>query len=202
VSILYARVSPQRLNFVLTHGDTLWACRCVGSDAYDPLRFYPGVTNPPSPYWVVCSTVVGSDSLDWGTFPALSVGMFLPGRSPVFAPLAVPGAVSDPDGGADPPGPGDRSDWLGAPRPNPTGGPVLIPVGSASLLSPARVEIWSASGALVWEDGEARPIRARDGQEFLWPGCDRDGRAVPPGVYFCRVRAGGLHVERKITVVR
>ena len=203
VTLLYARVAPQRLNFVLTRGDTLWACRCAGTDTLDPVRRHPAVSDPPSPYWVVCSAPVGNDSLDWSPFPAHSVAAFVPGQIPSYLPIGLPAALGEPDDGmVEPPLGVERTAWLGAPTPNPTAGGVRIPLGARAPAGEIRCEIWNAAGARIWSAAVAG--RGRDGvpSAVSWPGLDCDGRTVPPGVYFCRVHAGGEHAERTITVVR
>lgn len=93
VEILYTRVKPARLNFVLSHGDTLWALRCSGSDAPDPVRYFPRDAAA-SPFWIVASQPVGGEGGRWGAIPETSLGVFVPGRAPAFYPVQTPGTAS------------------------------------------------------------------------------------------------------------
>lgn len=44
----------------------------------------------------------------------------------------------------------------------------------------------------------APPYRAR----MIWNGCDRDGRAVPPGIYFVRIRYDDAAVTKSVLLMR
>ena len=69
----------------------------------------------------------------------------------------------------------------------------------------ARMRIYALDGRLVWQ--EFRP--ARGGRHtFHWTGVDRQGRAVPPGLYICQLhlradwsKAEGVVVSRTVAVV-
>ncbi len=60
------------------------------------------------------------------------------------------------------------------------------------------VEVLDAAGnrvrSLICKDGAGGPATA------TWDGADRQGRFVPPGVYFCRYDAPGVVVVRKVLV--
>lgn len=47
-----------------------------------------------------------------------------------------------------------------------------------------------------------RALQAGGPHEHTWDGRDRDGRALPAGVYRAVLRAGGERVERRVTLVR
>jgi len=78
---------------------------------------------------------------------------------------------------------------LGAPRPNPSVGRVLIP-----YALPARAQvslrIYDASGALVRTLTSAEQPAAY--HRVLWNGTDEQGMRVLPGTYFCRFQAPGF----------
>lgn len=81
-----------RLDFVLTAGDTLYALRFAGSDEADPLAYCPadssgGRQPEASPYWAAATQVLGSDAGRWGTIPARTLGVFVPGQAPQFHPI-------------------------------------------------------------------------------------------------------------------
>jgi len=84
------------LNVTMTQGDTLYAVSAFG------LSYYPlaGRGDPPSPYWVVASQIVGSGAAGWGTIPSGMLGVFAPEAAPRFVPLDVPRGRSAPAAGA------------------------------------------------------------------------------------------------------
>jgi hypothetical protein len=62
------------------------------------------------------------------------------------------------------------------------------------------VGIYDLSGRLVRGFAPAR--REAGEQELMWDGLSDDGRAVPSGVYFCRVGGAGLAEVGKVVLVR
>jgi predicted glutamine amidotransferase len=85
--------SPPKLNFVLTDGDTLYALHCYGYGTSYSVRYYPagsGGGHEASPYWVVASEPLGLTSDGWGTIPARTLAVFVPGEAPRFMPLDGP----------------------------------------------------------------------------------------------------------------
>jgi len=86
---VHERAPEARINFILTRGDTLWALRCAAYDQSDPVRFYPAGTDS-SPYWAVASQPVGTDGARWGTIPAATLGVFVPGEPPSFYSVETP----------------------------------------------------------------------------------------------------------------
>ena len=84
-------------------------------------------------------------------------------------------------------------------RPNPFNPVTAI---SFHLDSPAsvRLGVWNPAGRLVSRiaDGEMRAGT----HSFVWNGTDNEGRALPSGVYFCRIDAGLYSESRKMTLVR
>lgn len=93
VELLYDRVAPARLNFIMTRGDTLWALRCSGSDTPDPVRYYPNDA-PASPFWIVASQPVGAEGGRWAAIPPASLGVFVPGQPPAFYPVQTDGTAT------------------------------------------------------------------------------------------------------------
>jgi predicted glutamine amidotransferase len=183
-----------RLNFVLTDGDTLYALRCAPYDESDAVRFMPqSDSRQPqvSPYWAVASQPVGSHMNQWGTIPARSLAVFVPGRAPQFLP--VNGDTTAPP-----------LDWpklqVSPAQPNPMRGgvevPIQVPAGGAQV----TLEIWDPQGRLVWRDGPQ--VFDAGERRIHWNARDRDGAEVPSGSYFCRVRVGARTWEQRVAVVR
>jgi hypothetical protein len=95
--------------------------------------------------------------------------------------------------------------------PNPFSSATTITVSSISdyqYISEKELHIYDVSGRKV-KDISLVPISTLEksshtGQAFLrgaeatWDGTDREGRDVPPGVYFCLYRAQGFQVSKKI----
>jgi hypothetical protein len=79
--------------------------------------------------------------------------------------------------------------------PNPAGGPASWRL---HLPAPAQVtaRLYNSRGALIQEIA-AGPMTAGD-HELVWDGRTVRGRPAPPGVYFLRLRAGGLDQVRKV----
>jgi predicted glutamine amidotransferase len=81
------------INFVLTDGDTLYALHYYGTGNANPVRYYPVFDGTPeaSPYWAVASEPVGGSAEGWASIPPRTLGIFVPGRAPVFRSVADPG---------------------------------------------------------------------------------------------------------------
>jgi predicted glutamine amidotransferase len=81
-----------RLNFVLTDGDTLYACHFYGLGSTNAVQFYPDLvfSGGESPYWVAASQKFGSHNEGWGAVAARTLGVFVPGRAPEFLPIESP----------------------------------------------------------------------------------------------------------------
>ncbi len=100
-----------------------------------------------------------------------------------------------PDGGSG----GDMPRGLVAGYPNPFG-----PETSIRWMLPesgtVTVGIYDLAGRLVRAFG---PMRLEAGeQELAWDGLRADGRAVPSGVYFCKVQAPGLDATHKLVLLK
>jgi aminopeptidase N len=89
--------------------------------------------------------------------------------------------------------------WLPQNHPNPFGAETWIGFHLESA-GPARLDIYDLNGRWVTRllDGPrvAGPARVR------WNGLDARGRRVPPGVYYCRLRAGTEATTRRMLCVR
>jgi hypothetical protein len=117
---------------------------------------------------------------------------------PVATGLPPVGIVFD-DGAAPPPDAGDATLSLGAPWPNPAADRVHV------ALTLAR----AASVAIELHDVAGRRVLALPGGE-MGPGTveldcalvDAGGRALRPGVYVVRARAGSSEARRRLVVVR
>jgi hypothetical protein len=84
-------------------------------------------------------------------------------------------------------------------RPNPTSGRTTVSL-SLPRRAPTRLEVYSASGALV--RGLLDAELAAGSHELVWDGCGSDGRPVSRGAYFVRLEADGRFVLAKLTVTR
>ena len=73
------------------------------------------------------------------------------------------------------------------------------PVSDIRSAEPARVAIYDVAGRLVrrldlpWGEGERR---------VTWDGNNGEGLQAASGIYFCRVRAGGMEISKKILLMR
>jgi hypothetical protein len=90
---------------------------------------------------------------------------------------------------------------LGAPWPNPAGGPVAFAVHVPPELAtgPVTLEIFSVSGRRI-----ARPFSgqlAAGPGRLVWTLRDDDGAPVAPGLYIARLRAGTHEQTRKLAVL-
>jgi hypothetical protein len=83
--------------------------------------------------------------------------------------------------------------------PNPFMGSVRIEF-TLDAKSRAELGIYDVTGRLVRciSSGTLYPER----HSFEWNGKDRNGVDVPPGVYFCRISAGGEEATRKLVLAR
>ena len=85
------------------------------------------------------------------------------------------------------------------PNPLETGQSMQI-ILSLPTTGPIEVTIYDVRG------GKVRDLFAGKASEslmhFHWDGRNNDGLAARSGVYFCRVRTGGVIVSRKVTLIR
>ncbi len=188
-----AGLTTGRLNFVLTAGDTLFALRCARSDTGDPVRYYPA-SRPLSPYWIAASTTLGSHPRAWADLPARSLAVFVPGPPPQF--LSIDADTTGTSGIGEPPAPAA----IGSARPNPASASVSIPISAANGEAPASIEVWDSQGRMIWRDG--RRWVGTGPQALVWETRDQAGRAVAPGIYFCRVRVAETFREQRVVIVR
>ncbi|HTW90741.1 MAG TPA: FlgD immunoglobulin-like domain containing protein [bacterium] len=83
--------------------------------------------------------------------------------------------------------------------PNPFTGRTVVRFGVAHS-GQTNVSIYSPAGTLVRTLCSSVLTPAR--YSLAWDGKDERGRAVPAGVYFCRLQAGGRSTSKRITLVR
>jgi predicted glutamine amidotransferase len=179
-----------RLNFVMMTGDTLFAVRLSEGDIYDPVKYYPPAADGVSSWWAVASQPVGSDPNHWVSIPVRTLAMFIPGRLPVFLPIAE--TVQEPQNAL--------VEKIGAASPNPTCGMVEIRVTGTPEGAPAFLEIYDAQGRVVHREG---PLEIPVGDVRLqWDGRDKNGNPAASGLYFARVRVGALEREQRIHLIR
>lgn len=103
---------------------------------------------------------------------------------------------------SDPTGIGDAS----APRalsllpnaPNPFSNMTTLRVGS-DVANEATIEVFDAAGHRVREE---RVPLASGWQDLAWSGVDGNGKPLPSGVYFYRIRAGGQTQTHKFIITR
>lgn len=99
-------------------------------------------------------------------------------------------------GGSDPAG----GFALGKSYPNPFDVSAVIPYRLAKPCTQVRLVIYDAVGR------EVRRLldesRAAGCYQAVWDGRDRQGRSVPPGVYFYRIDAGGFSQTNKLLLVK
>ena len=186
-----ANLTSSRLSFVLAAGDTLFALRHARSDDADPVRYFPDASGA-SPFWIAASQALGSQTANWGTIPAMTLAVLVPGEPPLFLPTYANAGIEVPGDGA--------ALTVGRARPNPAARSIEIPLSVPSGGVTVRFEVWDAQGRLIWKDGP-RQIDAGE-SELLWQTADRRGRQVPAGTYFCTVSAGTVVSRQPITVVR
>ncbi len=85
-------------------------------------------------------------------------------------------------------------------EPNPFSGETSI---RFSLESPQEVslELFDLRGRLVRSFGNGNP-RERGEHQIVWDGRDEQGRPLPSGVYFYKLKAGGKEGSRKAILIR
>ncbi len=85
--------------------------------------------------------------------------------------------------------------WLGCPSPYRAGQQITL---AASLGTPLEVAIYSVNGRLerVLFHG------AWNGGRVVWDGRTQNGATAEAGIYFCRARAAGWEISRKVLRVR
>ncbi len=88
---------------------------------------------------------------------------------------------------------------LGQNHPNPFNPTTEITYG-LPVTSPVRLEIFDVRGKLVRQLVDATQPAGR--ARAIWDGRDRAGHAMPSGVYFYRLRAGGTSLARRMLLVR
>jgi hypothetical protein len=91
----------------------------------------------------------------------------------------------------------DAATGLSAPNPFHAGGKLML-----SLGQPGRVvlKVYDATGRLVRTLDAGR--LSSGSHQIEWDGRDSRGANVQPGVYFCRMLAGDLALNRKIVLMR
>lgn len=119
-------------------------------------------------------------------------------RNPEIAPaLTMMGFVAD-SAAVSGVEPGAPAHLVLAAAPNPSRGAVTLSY-ALPVAGAVEVTVHDVAGrtvaTLLSGRAEAGPHEAR------WDGRDADGRRAPPGVYLCRVRAGGEAVTRRIARV-
>jgi hypothetical protein len=89
---------------------------------------------------------------------------------------------------------------LRPPYPNPTGGRASISF-DLPQSAPVDVDVLDLGGRVVRTllEGNVRPFGRND---IGWDSSDDDGRLVPNGMCFIRVRAPGLEASQRIAVIR
>jgi predicted glutamine amidotransferase len=194
-----------RLNFVLTAGDTLYALRFAPADSADPVMYSPATGaqsgERPSTWYVVASQLLGSALSGWAHLPPQSLGVFVPGEAPRFVPIFDPASVrgepGSPDGIRSPDR--DQTVRVGSAAPNPGLGEIRLPLRLRRAES-VRCDIWSVNGRLT-RSFHAGNLPA--GEHLLrWDGLDQSGTEAPSGQYFWRIRAGNDQETRRVTLVR
>ncbi len=186
-----ALLTDTRLNFVLTAGDTLLALRHAPHDLTDPVYYYPAI-GAPSPFWVVASQPLGSNTIAWFPIPARTLAVFVPDQMPAFLPVDSDTTAAI----ADPPRLRDST----RARPNPARAvvriPVVVPPGGESI----ELEIMDVHGRLVWR--ESHSSLAAGQRMLLWDGRDLDDRPLPSGSYFCHLRCGTEVTRLRVSLLR
>jgi predicted glutamine amidotransferase len=184
-----AMLTPTRLNFVLVAGDTLFVLRCAPDDDLDPVRIYPGLSA--SPYWVAASQPLGSTA-GWVTMPPRTLAMLVPGQTPRLLAITADPVSEAADPSAD--------ITIGRASPNPSSGPITIPLAAGEAGRLVSIDMIDAAGRLVWS---GPPIVSASGPSHVaWDGRDPDGRPVPAGSYWCRIQVGSVRREQRIVIVR
>ena len=122
----------------------------------------------------------------------LTEGVYHRGTAPLAPGRAIKFSGDGPQTAiAEQPGNGRRAAAFRA-TPNPFHGAVTL--SSESARGPITARVFDNSGRVV------RTLSA--GTAVVWNGLDDNGRAVPPGIYFCRLTAGGLESGIKLILAR
>ncbi len=103
-------------------------------------------------------------------------------------------------GPADAGGPGiPRVLELSQARPNPTHGAIAFDL---ALPRPAAIAfvVYDLLGREMWRAPQRQLAAGR--WPLMWPGTSAAGRALPPGLYLARVRAGDVTLTRRIAILR
>ncbi len=85
-------------------------------------------------------------------------------------------------------------------EPNPFSGETAIRFSLESRL-PVSLELFDPRGRLVRRLGNGNP-RERGEHQIVWDGRDEQGRPLPSGVYFYKLKAGGKERSRKAILIR
>jgi hypothetical protein len=92
-------------------------------------------------------------------------------------------------------GGGEPATRLLPPRPNPSGGPVMLRF-SVARRGEVQVTVFDAQGRQVAKP--ASGIREAGGHEVAWDGRWENGRKAQPGLYFVRLRADGRELRERL----
>lgn len=102
----------------------------------------------------------------------------------------------------DDPAAGERSPTLVAGGRNPSAGTArfFVDLGGAWRCGRVRIGVFDLSGCLVRTliDGDLAGAR----HDVVWDGTSDQGRAVPAGVYFVRLRVSGIGLSRSVVLIR
>jgi len=87
---------------------------------------------------------------------------------------------------------------LSEPRPNPTGSATRLEL-ALPRSEWVRFQVHDVSGRMVWSESRSYPAGL---WSLSWPGTDRAGRPVAPGLYLAGVETASNTVTRRVLVVR
>ena len=85
--------------------------------------------------------------------------------------------------------------------PNPSRGSVSIRCVRPPGAGVVRAAIYDPRGRFVRALGDVAADR-EGARTFRWDGRDAFGRAAGPGIYFCRIEAGGSQLTRRLALIR
>lgn len=124
-----------------------------------------------------------------------------PGAAPLQAGRAIlfTTLVNRPDAPADSLPPATLATTLALPSPNPFNPRTTIRYTLAAT-GPVELGVYDLQGRLV-RLLESGPLAA-GAHSTVWQGDDEGGAAVASGTYFCRLRAGGSELTRKLSLLR
>jgi hypothetical protein len=89
---------------------------------------------------------------------------------------------------------------LARPSPSPASGAVMF-TGSLAATGSVRLALYDVRGREVRELLHMRAA-APGPFRIMWDGADAHGRRVPTGIYFARLVAGGVRLERRVLIIR